>query len=128
MTFTQNSICGQYPSYIEAIRPQRQDKNRTTVCIPETIPSVAMHQNQKSAESAAPFTIICILLLCAVMLFLIINSFNAIQSVDEELSAMQSQLQTLNSQKEQYGTQLQQAYSSLDMEQAAERLGMEKAA
>jgi predicted PurR-regulated permease PerM len=87
-----------------------------------------MHQNQKSAESAAPFTIICILLLCAVMLFLIINSFNAIQSVDEELSAMQSQLQTLNSQKEQYGTQLQQAFSSLDMEQAAERLGMEKAA
>ena len=87
-----------------------------------------MHQNQKSGESAAPFTIICILLLCAVMLFLIISSFNAIQSVDEEISAIQSQLQTLNNQKEQYGTQLQQAYSSLDMEQAADRLGMEKVA
>ena len=87
-----------------------------------------MHQNQKSSESAAPFTIICIFLLCAVMLFLLISSFNAIQSVDEELSAMQSQLQTLNSQKELYGNQLAQAYSSVDMEQAAERLGMEKAA
>ncbi len=128
MTFTQNSFQGQYSNYIEAIRPQKQTSGRTTVCIPETVPSVAMHTGQKSNESAAPFTIICILLLCAVMLFLIINSFTAIKSVDEDLASMQSQLQTLNGQKEQYGNQLAQAYSSIDMEQAADQLGMEKQA
>ncbi len=126
MTFTQSYFNGQHSSNIEVIQPKQRQSNRTTVCIPETVPSFSAHSAQKSSESTAPFTIICILLLCVAMLFLIINSFTAIQSVDEDLNTMQSQLSLLSNKKEEYGSQLEQTYSSIDLQQAADDLGMEK--
>ncbi len=124
MTFTQSSFLNQQPDLIVAIKPNTRSQKKTTVCIPETVPAVAVRPNPKNMTHANTYSLVLILLLSIVMVFLMIQSFNGIQALNSEISTMQRQLDAATAQEAEENAKLQQQYQNLDPQSVANSLGM----
>ncbi len=125
MTFTQASFAQHQPDMVVAIKPTKSQNKRTTVCIPETVPTVANRQTPKNMLHASTYSLVLILLLSIVMVFLLIQAFAGIQDLNNEISAMQQQLDAASLEEAAQKAALQQKYQQAgSIESFAQGQGM----
>lgn len=125
MTFTQASFAQYQPDMVVAIKPTKPQNRKTTVCIPETVPSVTNRQNPKNMLHASTYSLVLILLLSIVMVFLLIQAFAGIQDLNTEIGAMQQQLDAATLEEAAQKAALQQKYQQAGtMQSFAQGQGM----
>ncbi len=126
MTYTQQSFSTYDSDMIVAVKPKKAPGKKTTVCVPETVPTSVMRPMGKSSEMPTPFAFVCIFLLCIAMLFLLIHSFSSIQDTATEMSGMKKELENLKETEIVLQAQLEEKYGNIDLEESAKELGMVK--
>lgn len=124
MTYTQSSFTQDNADLFVVVKPMKKNTARKTVCIPEAVHPSAMCSASRSSEMPAPFTFVCIFLLCVAMLLLLIHSFSAIQETATYMSDLQQELDALKLEETSVQAKLNEKYGEINVEETAKQLGM----